>query len=307
MKRFLYLLFIFAVSQALFSQKTEPVGKTPEAKAIDKQLEEIHQKTKSFIDPKYEAPLLQLKSQSQKLGYDDGVLRSGDYLMGLYVGIENDKKAAELATELKKTAKNKKDTYGHISSIYRRSALTLGYLGLSDASLKDFKKAIELVKDVENNDKKSKLSAFAYNNLNIYYLNKIKEEPTLIDSMFSNFKKGLEMAKMISNNNDVVSINEKHDLIADGNMQIGNLYLDHSKSKERLQLAEKYLHEALKIYEDPKVQLDPANKARAYSALSRLHTQKKNLRKQLIMEKRLLKMRNSTAILIQDFNLIKHF
>ena len=64
MKKFLYL-FICVLSQALFSQKTEPVGKTPETKAIDKQLEEIHQKTKSFIDPKYEAPLLQLKSQSQ--------------------------------------------------------------------------------------------------------------------------------------------------------------------------------------------------------------------------------------------------
>lgn len=278
MKRFFYFFFIFSASQALFSQNTEPIGTTPETKSIDKQLEDIHQKTKTFIDPKYEKSLLHLKSQSQKLGYDDGVLRSGDYLLGLYVGVENDKKAAELATELKKVAKDKKDEYGHISSIYRRSGLTLGYLGLSDASLIDSRKAIELAQDVKNDDKKRRLLAFAYNNLNVYYNNR-KNEKGAVDSMYSNFKKGLEMAKMISDNNNVVSINEKYDLIADANMQIGNLYLDHNKSKNRLSLAEKYLYEALKTYENKKYKVDPANKARAFYSLSRFHNQKKEPQK----------------------------
>lgn len=284
-----YLVFTLLFFQSIFAQNTEPVGNTPETKAIDKQLEEIRLNTKTFIDPKYETPLLELKSHSQKLGYDDGVLRSGDYLMGLYVGVEDDKKAAELATELKKIAKNKKDTYGHISSIYRRSGLTLGYLGLSDASLKDFQTAITYAGQVENSDKKNRLLAFAYNNMNVYYLNKIKEVGA-IDSMHSNFRKSLEVAKKISDKNTTVPIAEKYDLIADIYMQIGKLYLDHNTESSRLKLAEQYLLEALKIYTDTKYQKDPINKARIFNELSRLYIQKKEPQKAIEYGEQALKL-----------------
>ena len=277
MKRVFYI-FILLLHQPLLAQNLEPVGTTNETKLIDKKLEEIRQNTKSFIDPKYETTLLELKLQSEKLGYDDCVLRSGDYLMGLYVGIEDDKKAAELAKELKKISQNKKDTYGHISSIYRRSGLTLGYLGLSDASLKDFQQAITYAKQVENNDKKNRLLAFAYNNMNVYYLNKVKE-PGSLDSMHSNFRKSLEMAKKISDDNIAVAIPEKYDLIADIYLQIGKLYLDHNTKSNHLHLAEKYLLEALKIHTDTEYKKDPINKARIFNELSRLSIQKKDPQK----------------------------
>ncbi|UMQ42351.1 helix-turn-helix domain-containing protein [Chryseobacterium sp. Y16C] len=276
MRKYYYLFLVLFSFQIAFAQNTESIGTTPETRAIDAKLNEIHKKTKTFIDPKYELPLLQLKAQSQKLGYEEGVLRSGDYLMGLYVGIENDKKASDLALELKKVAQNRKDYYGHISSIYRRSGLTLGYLGLSDASLKDFQKAISYAEEVKNNDKKRRLLAFAYNNINIYYTN-IKKEPGAVDSMRNNFKKSLEMAKMISDNDDVVSINEKYDLIADLNIQLAILYLENNNFKDRLKLAEEHLLDVLAIYN--RFKQDPINKARAFNELSRLYLQKKEPQK----------------------------
>ncbi|MCD0457533.1 AraC family transcriptional regulator [Chryseobacterium sp. LC2016-27] len=298
-----YLLFILFSFKALWAQSVEPAGNTPETKAIDKKLQEIHIQTKTFIDPKFEKTLLQLKNQSKELGYEDGVLRSGDYLMGLYVGVENDKKAAELATELKKVAQNKKDTYGHISSIYRRSGLTLGYLGLSDESLKDFHQAIKYAEQVENSDKKRRLLAFAYNNMNVYYLNK-KKEPNAVDSMYSNFKKSLAMAKMISDNDNVVSIQEKYDLIADLNMQIAALYLTHNKGNDHLKLAEKHLFEILNIYSNTKFKGDPVNKARVFNELSRLYIQKKEPQKAIEYGKQALefeKLHSGPFVRLQSY------
>jgi serine/threonine protein kinase HipA of HipAB toxin-antitoxin module len=87
-----------------------------------------------------------------------------------------DKKTIELADQLKKTAKGKKDIYGYISGIYRKNALSLGYLGLADASLEDFKKAISFAEEIKNNDRKMKLLSFAYENINSYYENKERRE-----------------------------------------------------------------------------------------------------------------------------------
>jgi AraC-like DNA-binding protein len=275
-----YLLFILFSFQILWAQSVEPAGNTPETKAIDKELNKILKDSKTFIDPKHEPQLLKLKSESQKYAYEDGVLRSGDYLMGLYMGIEEDKKVIELGNELKKTAKNKKDTYGHISNIYRRSALVLGYFGLPDASLMDFRKAISYASEIENNDKKRRVLATTYENMNIYYESR-KKEKGAIDSMYSNYMKSLKMAKMISNRGNIVSIDEKYDLIAYNNMQVAILYLDNTQKKDRLSLAEKHLLDALEIYENKNLNTDPVNKAQTYNVISRLYLEEKKTEKSI--------------------------
>lgn len=278
MKRFIYFFILISLSQHLLAQNTEPTGTTPQTKKIDKQLNDIAEKSKTFVDPKYETLLLKLKSDSEKEGYDWGVLRSGNYLTSVYLGIGEDKKTIDLANDLKKIAKDKKDIYGHISSIYRRSALALGYLGLNDASFEDFQKAIAHAKTVENNDRRMQLLSFAYENINVYYENRGAERAAN-DSMFVNYKRSLAMAKMISNKDDVVHIDQKYDLIAYMNMRLGLFYLEHEAIKGYLESAEKYLLEAQKIYENKKYNIDPANKAQTLNELSRLYILKKDYQK----------------------------
>ncbi|MCX8525309.1 hypothetical protein OF897_15430 [Chryseobacterium formosus] len=145
-----------------------------------------------------------------------------------------DKKTIDIANDLKKIAKDKKDIYGHISSIYRRSALALGYLGLNDASFEDFQEAIAHAKTVENNDRRMQLLSFAYENINVYYENRGAERAAN-DSMFINYKRSLAMAKMISDKDDVVHIDQKYDLIAYMNMRLGLFYLEHEAIKGYLE------------------------------------------------------------------------
>ena len=282
-----YLLFTLLFFQSILAQNSEPVGNTPEAKVIDKQLNEIFKKSKTFVDPKYETELLRLKSESKKADYDWGVLRSGNYLTSIYLGMGEDQKTIDLANELKEVARNKKDLYGHISSIYRRNALALGYLGLRDESFKDFQKAIEYAKQIENHDKKMQLLSFAYENINVYYENRGKERAAN-DSMLVNYKKSLEMAKNISDRDDVVHIDQKYDLIAYMNMRLGLFYLEHELIKDYLPLAEKYLLDAQKIYENKEYDIDPANKAQTLNNLSRLYIAKKEYHKAIECAERAL-------------------
>ncbi|PZU19310.1 MAG: hypothetical protein DI622_08975, partial [Chryseobacterium sp.] len=123
MRKYFYLFFVLFFFQIAFSQNIESIGTTPETKAIDKKLDDIAEVSKAFIDPKHETVLLKIKDESEKIGYKAGVLRSGDYLCGLYLGQRNSKAVIDLGNKLKKVAKDQKDTYGHISSIYRRNAL----------------------------------------------------------------------------------------------------------------------------------------------------------------------------------------
>ena len=133
----------------LFSFQITLAQNTPAEAEISEKLKKIA--ATNNIDPKEkEAGLLQLKAESEKLGYDLGILISGDYLMRLYLGEGKNKDVLALGDQLKIVAKNQKDTRGYISSIYSKNALALGYLGLTDASLKDLKKGLNYVQDVKD-------------------------------------------------------------------------------------------------------------------------------------------------------------
>ncbi len=260
------LLFYFNITLA----QNRPAGTTPKAISIDRQLNEISEESKTYTAPKQEALLLKLMSESKKEGYDWGVLRSGHALTSVYLGEGKYKKTVDLANELKKVANNKKDIYGYISGIYRRNALALGYLGLNDASLKDFQEAIRYAKQIENEDRRKHQLAFSYENINIYYENKEKE-PGISDTILSNYIKGFEVAKTISDKNTEVPIDDKYGLIAYLAMSIGYSYIE----RNDFGTAEKYLLNAQKIYENKKYNTDPIHKAETFNVLSKLYIKKK--------------------------------
>lgn len=274
MKRFFYFFLIIFSTHIALAQNSNLYGVTIEEKAIDKRLNVIIEQSYSYTTPKHEAALINLISESEKIGFEGGILRGGHNLLILYLSNSEYKKTVELASKLKKVAENKTDKYGYISTIYRTNALALGYLGLNDASLKDFKKAISSAEWIENDDRRRQQLAYTYENLNVYYENKEKDS-NVGDTILSNYQKSLELAKMISDQNKEVKLNAKYGMIAYFSNSIGSFYLKRNK----LDVAEKYILEALKIYENPKYDLDPTHKAETLNELSKLYIRKKEYQK----------------------------
>ncbi|MPS63453.1 helix-turn-helix domain-containing protein [Chryseobacterium sp.] len=280
MRKYFYLFFVLFFFQIAFSQNIESIGTTPETKAIDKKLDDIAEVSKAFIDPKHETVLLKIKDESEKIGYKAGVLRSGDYLCGLYLGQRNSKAVIDLGNKLKKVAKDQKDTYGHISSIYRRNALALGYIGLDEASLKDFKKAISYAETIENEDKKNYVIATSYENMTVYYENKKFDKTKLKDSMEYYYLKSLEVTDKISDHGKPVPLEQKYGLLSYVNMSLGIYHMKIAR-KINFPLAEKYLLEGYKIQNNKRYTVDPYDKIYMYNQLGYLYLKTRDYKKSI--------------------------
>lgn len=287
MKRLFCLFFAFFYFHVFFAQ-TQAVfdGQTRRAEAaIDKKLNEIA--AGSIKDPQQKEDLLfRLKAQSEKLGYDSGIFQSGDYLMNLYLNQSRNKETVELGNQLKKAAKNKKDAYGFITSIYRRNALALGYLGLNDASIKDFKTAIKYAETIKDKDKRLYLLGQCYENITVYFINKRFENKIYRDSIVCYLNKSIDAGKYIRDDSKSVSNTLKYDQIAFGNMRLGIFYLEQADKEGSLELAEKYLLEGLKIYENKKYHIIPDNKIMMLNQISWLYMEKKDYQKSIDFAKR---------------------
>ncbi|MEI3789383.1 MULTISPECIES: helix-turn-helix domain-containing protein [unclassified Chryseobacterium] len=246
---------------------------TAEETIISNKLRDL---TKPNIDRKYkEASLLQLKAESEKLGYDLGILISGDYLMLLYGESNRHQEGLALGEQLKKVAKGKKDTHGYIADIYRMNALALGYLGLNDACLKDLKKALNYAKDIKDRNTRVYQLSTCYLNMGLHYNLKRFEDKSLRDSLLYTYEKSLELAKQINDNSKAIRKDVKYDQIAFTEMRLGIFYLEQNNIKGSLELAEKYLIDGLKIYQDKKYNLSPFNKIMILNQVSWLYMEKK--------------------------------
>ncbi len=242
--------------------------------SIDKELDKL--KRKILLDPKDESLLLRLKTESEELAYEEGILSSGDKLMIIYMGQSRNKETIELADQLKKIALNKKDPKGIISNIFRKSGLALGYLGLEDASLKDFKTAIKYAETIDDVDRKLYLLSLCYQNLNVSYTVKQLDDEKYGDSSLYILNKSLDFAYRIKDNNKSVTNDQKYSQIAFNNMRLGMLYLRGEDTDSNLSKAEKYLLESQKIYENKDYKISLDEKTILLNQLSWLYLEKKD-------------------------------
>jgi len=278
MKKSFCLLLILLSIHIAFAQNPVNQNVIPQTETgIDKKLLEL--KTTPSADPKQtEKILLQLKANSEELDYIAGILNSGKALMRLYGSQSRDKEVVDLGNQLKKIAQNRKqkDTDGAVSAIYRQNALSLGMLGLDEASYKDFKTAFKTAKDIENSDSKQYFLSLCYENITGYYRSKQFKDEKYGDSVKYYLNKSLEVGKKIKNDNAVVSNQLKYDNIAFINIRLGIFYLEKVDIKGSLALAEKHLLEALKIYENNPSNLLPDNRTMLMNQLSWLYEEKKD-------------------------------
>lgn len=291
-----FFLQIFYVSAQL-----PPLG---DKEVIEEKLDRV--RDQAHVYPTQENLLLQLKAASERLGYVDGILRSGDYLMGYYLASGQYREAIEIGTQLKKITKNKNYTYD-MSGIYRRNGLALGYLGLDQAGLNDFKTAITYANKIHNIDNRLFQLSLCYQNIGLYYVNKRFENKKRRDSILYYYKKSLDAANQINDNSQTIAIDLKYEQIAFTEMRLGINYLEQTDVDGNLELAEKYLLSALKIYENEKYRIIPENKITMLNQVSWLYMEKKECQKSIDFARRALaleKQFNSPYDRVESFEFL---
>lgn len=288
MKVFLYILFTF--SNLLGHAQNKQLSTTrSEESVISKKLDEDELNVDA--DPKEkEMLLLSLKQQSEALNYHVGILRCVNKLMRLYSDQGRYREVVDLGNDIKKSITDKKDPQGIISTIYRLNALNLGYLGLDDASQKDFRTAIKYAETIESRDAKLYKLSLCYQNMNVYFAKKYLENRKYGDSTVYYLNKSQELAKQIRDNNGVVSNSLKYSQIAYNDMRLGMYYLQDTDTPGNLKQAEKYLLEAAKIYNNGQYDIRPDDRVMMLNQLSWLYLEKKDYKTSIDYAKQALAM-----------------
>ena len=270
-KFLLSLLFCLLINFSLNGQARTILNE----EYIDAQLEELRFNTK-ISDAEKEKALFSLKSQSEKIGYRWGILKSGRRIIEIYEKQNKNKEVIKLATELQKIDAGP-EADRTMANLYRSKALALGYVGLDEASLKDFKTAVSYAKKIMDSDIRNYTLSLSYSNMTIYFLNKRLENTTYKDSIISYTKKSIEAAQLINGNNKEITLKKKFDMISFSYTRLGITDLEEANKPGKLQSAEKYLTQSLNIVN--KYNLEAEDKVLLMNQLSWLYLEKKEYQK----------------------------
>ncbi|WP_228448448.1 MULTISPECIES: helix-turn-helix domain-containing protein [unclassified Chryseobacterium] len=267
-------------------------SKSMTAEMIIEKLKYIKKNDSSINSKQQEIMLLQLQEASRRLKFEKGIVLSGDYLMGAYGMQDKNKEIVELGNQLKKIILNKKeDTSGVISSIYRKNAMALMYIGLDDASKKDVEIAIRFAKTIKNPDRKYLRLTQSYMDLHSYYnsMNHQFQKQNYKDSTLYYLNKSLEVGLKIKDKNKEIPKKMKYNEIIFIYIRLGIFYLEYSDEKGNLERAEKNLLKAEKFQKETDG-LPIRSQTTLLNQLSWLYLEKKEYRKSIDYANRSLQL-----------------
>ncbi|GAA4162326.1 hypothetical protein GCM10022217_29550 [Chryseobacterium ginsenosidimutans] len=242
MQKSLLLFFISFLLIIRISAQTKPIINE---EYIDNKLEELRFDEK-ISDNDKEKALFKLKAESEKIGYNWGILKSGRRVIEIYERQNKNKEIIKLATELKKIDAGPKAART-MANLYRASALSLGYLGLDEASLKDFRTAVAYAKKIEDPDVKNYTSGLIYSNITLYFFNKRLENKSYKDSIISYHKKSIAASELITGKHEEITTEKKYSNISFNYVRLAILYLEEANKPGNIEIAEKYLTKSLNI------------------------------------------------------------
>lgn len=281
----LQLSFSILIAQAPNMSKTDVLTKED----IDKLLNKIKDNPPKNLKEE-EQSLIALKAASEKINYDDGILTSGSYLMSVYELSNKNKEVIKIGNELKKiTIKYRKDPSGIISTIYRRNAVALGYLGLDDTSRKDLNIALKYSESIEDQDLKNYRMSLIFQHMTMYFSNKSDNSSTERDSILYFLNQSLAATKKIKNSDGSFKDQKAADM-AFTYVRLGIFYLEQANEKGSLKKAENLLLESYKIYENKQYKLPPHDKIIMLNQMSWLYIEKKEYAKSILYANSALQM-----------------
>lgn len=289
----IYLFFILFLFYATFAQNVKELDSNPMTKdVIVEKLKYIKDQGESIDTKREESMLLQLKTASERIKFEKGILLSSDYLMGIYGKQDKNKEIVELGNELKRSIQNEKeDSTGVISSIYRKNAMALMYIGLDSDSKKDVETAIRFAKTIRNPDKKYLRLTQCYMDLHSYYnsMNHQFQKKIYKDSTLYYLNKSLEAGLRIKDDNKEIANKAKYNEVIFIYTRLGIFYLEYSDEKGNLGLAEKNLLKAEKLQKE-KGALPIRSQTTLLNQLSWLYMEKKEYQKSIDYANRSLQL-----------------
>jgi AraC-like DNA-binding protein len=272
MRKFLLLFLLFFFGSLSFYAQTKNIF-TEEY--IDSKLEELSV-NETISDAEKEKALLNLKAESEKIGYKWGILKSGRRIIEIYEWQKKNKEIIELATELKKIDAGPQ-SYRTMANIYRSRALALGYTGLNDASLKDFRTAVSYAKKIKDPNVRNYTLSVSYSQMTLYFLNERLKNKNYRDSVITYCNKSIEAAQLIDGKHKEITLKKKYDMISFNYVRLGITSLEEANKPGNLQIAEKYLTQSLDIVN--KYNLVNGDKVLLLNQLSWLYLEKKDYSK----------------------------
>lgn len=282
---------MFLCFHLTYSQNENLLGSSElNEKSIIQRLNYIKKNNNSISLPEQEKLLLQIIDSAKKINFENGALEGYSLLMKAYDKQNKNVEIVELDDQIKKLIQNRKeDPTGILSDIYRKRALALGYLGLDTASMVDFKKSLSFAKTIKDFDKKQFMLSMSYENLTVYFNNSKRfEDKKNRDSVVYYLNKAAEAVKLIGNNSKSITDNRKYDHLGFIYMRLGIFYLEQVEKKGSLELAEKYLLEGLKIYENKKYHIPGNNVVMMQNQMSWLYMEKGEYQKSIDFAERAL-------------------
>ena len=192
---------------------------------------------------------------AKKNKYDAAFL-IGAELVRTYSALDNAGKVIEVSTDLENTINKNSPPYD-VSNMYRMKARSLGDLGFLEDSHKAYLASRRYIEKIKNNDARHYYGSLFYSGYSSYFDQSKKQS----DSVRLCLIKGLDEAEKISDKSDLISQNQKYDLIASiqGNLTLYHLWI--LKPAEP-KTAEKYLLKSLRIAETKEI--NPFNEMNLY-------------------------------------------
>jgi len=279
MKKTIYLFFIiFSIGYTEgFSQNKSTDAKKEILQAMESLIQNPN------LPSRYKKKLLEQKKIESPYSNDE-LWSITDYIMLIYVDQNQFKEAYAIGSKIKKLPATK-SAYT-ISDVYRLNALALGGIGFFEESLNDYRTAIKYAKKIDNNDTRLYMLSLCYENITQYFASKsyfgkngsfVQEHR---DSIQFYLIKSLDAAKGINSKEGA----KKYSSIAFTYVRLGIFYMEESYQGEQhknLDLAEQYLLEALKIYENPDYNLPKQNETMLLNQLSWLYFERKDYEKSI--------------------------
>lgn len=234
-----FLFLLFHSMGIVGAQNSQMIEK------INQELEEATQKAYASNPEKVIPQLERLQSDSEKIGYSQGVLKVGYSLAIIYFNSSDYEKVINLDTKYEEIGKSIKD-YDNLSHIYRLKACAYSELGLLSQSQEEFKDALLYAHKIKPGDSRQYALSLIYSNLANFHLK--SESPS--DSIMNNIQKCIKEAEKIQDGASNTS-SRKYSLISYSYIILGNEYA----KKGNIELTKNYYLKALNIHHSKEVPL----------------------------------------------------
>ena len=206
---------------------------------------------------------------SYAVNYEKAIVDGLRGKISIYAQLSQHTKVIDNSIELEKYALKLKD-YKLLSFSVKTRALSYGELGFYEKSYIEFQNALNYSKKIKDDDVRHYDLSLLYENMTVYFENSSHKSP---DSVVFYLKKSLAEVHKISDTSLKIAKDVKYDMVSSVNQNLGLFYLYVSDSKD-LNLAEKYLHKALKINE--KYTLSLSTKQDLLTSIGELYFFQKN-------------------------------